>query len=181
MPAKSCFESYKSVSSTFSWKNYWNKPVSRKWDETTRQINDGSWNVQIKRSKTCIYVSFDCVDQIRLRTILKAMNVLTHFIVLVKNLYSVQEAVVPTETVDVFAFLGASMSVESSSNLEIRRRFDMCKAAMGRLIKIMKDRGIRIGTKFMLVDMLGSPTVLYGSESWMMRKAERRFIDSFEL
>ena len=57
----------------------------------------------------------------------------------------------------------------------------MGKAATGGLKKIWKDRSISIGTKAMLVRALVFPIVLYGSETWTMRKQERRNIDAFEL
>ena len=55
------------------------------------------------------------------------------------------------------------------------------KAAMGGLTSIWKDRGVTMETKVKLVKVLVFPIVLYGAETWTMRKHERRKIDAFEL
>ena len=64
---------------------------------------------------------------------------------------------------------------------EIRRRIAMGKAAMGGLTTVWKDRGITLQTKVKLVKALVFPIVLYGAETWTMRKTEREKIDAFEL
>ena len=57
----------------------------------------------------------------------------------------------------------------------------MGRSAMGGLTKIWKDRGIIFRTNIRLVKALVFPIVLYGAESWTMRKLERKMIDAFEL
>ena len=64
---------------------------------------------------------------------------------------------------------------------EIKRRIGMGKAAMVKLSKIWKDRGITLRTKIQLVKTMVFPAVLYGSETWVIRKGERNKMDSFEL
>ena len=64
---------------------------------------------------------------------------------------------------------------------EILRRLALGRAAMTGLNKIWKDKDITISTKCRIVNALVFPVVLYGCESWTIRKAERRRIDSFEL
>ena len=64
---------------------------------------------------------------------------------------------------------------------EILRRLALGRAAMTRLNKIWKDKHITITTKCRIVNALVFPVVLYDCESWTIRKAERRRIDSFEL
>ena len=61
------------------------------------------------------------------------------------------------------------------------RRLALGRAAMTGLTKIWKDKDITITTKCRIVNALVFPVVLYGCESWTIRKAERRIIDSFEL
>ena len=61
------------------------------------------------------------------------------------------------------------------------RRLALGRAAMTGLSKIWKDKDITITTKCRTVNALVFPVVLYGCESWTIRKAERRRIDSFEL
>ena len=57
----------------------------------------------------------------------------------------------------------------------------MGRSAMGVLMKICKDRGITLRTKIRIVKALVFTVVLYGAESWTMRKLERKMIDAFEL
>ena len=57
----------------------------------------------------------------------------------------------------------------------------MGKCAMGSLIRIFKDRGIRLTTKIMIDQTLVFPIILYGVETWTIKKADRKTIDAFEL
>ena len=74
-------------------------------------------------------------------------------------------------------FLKCAMVCEK----EVRRRIATGKAAMGGLTSIWKDRGVPLETKVKLVNVLVFPIVLYGAETWTMRKHERGKIDAFEL
>ena len=65
--------------------------------------------------------------------------------------------------------------------MEVRRRIAMGNAAMGELTPIWKDRGVAMETKVKLVNVLVLPIVLYGAESWTVRKHKRRKMDAFEL
>ena len=85
------------------------------------------------------------------------------------------------EVVSHFIFLGSLITKDGFCEKEIRRRLAMGRSAMGGLTKIWKDRGITLRTKIRLVKALVFPIVLYGSESWTMRKLERNMIDAFEL
>ena len=87
------------------------------------------------------------------------------------------------EVVTKFVFLGALIPKDGLCENEVRRRIAMGKAAMGGLtsISLWKDRGVTMETKVKLVKFLVFPIVLYGAETWTMRKHERRKIDAFEL
>ena len=85
------------------------------------------------------------------------------------------------EIVRDFVFLGAKIEDSGSCKGEILRRLALGRAAMTGLNKIWKDKDITITTKCRIVNALVFPVVLYGCESWTIRKAERRRIDSFEL
>ena len=85
------------------------------------------------------------------------------------------------EVVRDFVFLGAKIEDSGSSKGEILRQLALGRAAMTGLNKIWKDKDITITTKCRIVNALVFPVVLYGCESWTIRKAERRRIDSFEL
>ena len=80
-----------------------------------------------------------------------------------------------------FIFLGAKIEDSGSCKGEILRRLALGRAAMTGLTKIWKDKYITITTNCRIVNALVFPVVLYGCESWTIRKAERRRIDSFEL
>ena len=80
-----------------------------------------------------------------------------------------------------FIFLGAKIEDSGSCKGEILRRLALGRAAMTGLNKIWKDKDITITTKCRIVNASVFPVVLYGCESWTIRKAERRRIDSFEL
>ena len=84
------------------------------------------------------------------------------------------------EVVTKFVFLGALITEDGLCEKEVRSRIAMGKAAMGGLT-IWKDRGVTLETKVKLVKVLVFPIVLYGAETWTMRKHERRKIDAFEL
>ena len=85
------------------------------------------------------------------------------------------------EVVTKFVFLGALITKDGLCEKEVRRRIAMGKAAMGGLTSIWKDRGVTMETKVKLVKVLVFPIVLYGAETWTLRKHERRKIDAFEL
>ena len=85
------------------------------------------------------------------------------------------------EVVTKFDFLGALITKDGLCEKEVRRRIAMGKGAMGGLTSIWKDRGVTLETKVKLVKVLVFPIVLYGSETWTMRKHEQRKIDAFEL
>ena len=85
------------------------------------------------------------------------------------------------EIVQDFVFLGTKVEDTGSCKGDILRRLALGRAAMTGLNKIWKDKDITITAKCRIVNALVFTVVLYGCESWTIRKAERRRIDSFEL
>ena len=85
------------------------------------------------------------------------------------------------EIVDTFIFLGVIITNDGVTDKELRRRLAMIKCTMGSLTRIFKDRGIRITTKIMIVQTLVFPIILYGVETWTIKKTDRKTIDAFEL
>ena len=85
------------------------------------------------------------------------------------------------EVVKNFQFLGVMMSEDNNCGKEIKRRIAIGRAAMMNMRKIWVDDNIRINTKTRLVKALIFPIVTYGAESWVMNRADRKKIDSFEL
>ena len=84
------------------------------------------------------------------------------------------------ETVADFIFLGSKITADGDCSHEIKRRF-LGKKAMTNLDSKLKSRDITLPTKFCLVKALVFPVVMYGCESWTIKKAECQRIDVFEM
>ena len=85
------------------------------------------------------------------------------------------------ETVAVFIFLGSKITADGDCSHEIKRHLFFGRKVMTNLDSILKSRDITLPTKVHLVKAVVSPVVMYGCESWAVKKAERRKIDAFEL
>ena len=84
------------------------------------------------------------------------------------------------ETVSDFIFLGSKITVDGDCNHEIKRRLLLGRKAMINLDSIFKSRDITLPTKVCLVKAMIFPVLMYGCESWTVKKAERQRIDAFE-
>ena len=84
------------------------------------------------------------------------------------------------ETVSDF-FLGSKITADGDCSHEIKRRLLLGRKVMTNLDSILKSRDITLRTKVRLVKAMVFPVVIYGCESWTVKKAERRRIDAFEL
>ena len=85
------------------------------------------------------------------------------------------------ETVSDFIFLGSKITADGDHSHEIKRSILLGRKVMTNLDRILKSRGITLPTKVRLVKAMVFPVVMYGCESWTMKKAERQRIDAFEL
>ena len=85
------------------------------------------------------------------------------------------------ETVSGFIFLGSKINADGDSRHEIKRHLLFGRRIMTNLDSIFKSRDITLPTKVCLVKTMGFPVVMYGCESWTVKKAEHRRIDAFEL
>ena len=85
------------------------------------------------------------------------------------------------ETVADFIFLGSKITADGDCSHEIKRRLLLGRKVMTNLISILKSRDITLPTKVCLVKAIAFPVVMYGCESWTIKKAEHRRIDAFEL
>ena len=85
------------------------------------------------------------------------------------------------ETVADFIFLGSKMTADSDCSHEIKRRLLLGRKVMTNLDSIFKSRDITLPTKVPLVKAMVFPVILYGCESWTVKKAEHQRIDAFEL
>ena len=85
------------------------------------------------------------------------------------------------ETVSDFIFLGSKMTADGDCGHEIKRFLLLERKVMTNLDSILKIRDITLSTKVHLVKATVFPVVMYGRESWSIKKAECRRIDAFEL
>ena len=84
------------------------------------------------------------------------------------------------ETLAHFIFLGSKITADGGSH-EIKRHLLIGRKIMTNIDSILKHRDITLPTKVHLVKAMVFPVVMYGCESWTVKKAERRRIDGFEL
>ena len=82
-------------------------------------------------------------------------------------------------TVADFIFLGSKITVDGDCSHEIKRRLLLGRKAMTNLDSILKSRHITLPTKVHLVKATVFPVVMYGCESWTVKKAERQRIHAF--
>ena len=85
------------------------------------------------------------------------------------------------ETVTDFILWGSKITVECDFSHEIKRHLLLGRKVMTNLDNILKSRDVTLPTKVRLVKAMVFPVVMYGYESWTIKKAERRRIDAFEL
>ena len=85
------------------------------------------------------------------------------------------------ETVSDFIFWGSKITADGDCSHEIKRRLLLGRKVMTYLDSILKSRDITLPTKVHLVKAMVFPVVMYGYESWTVKKAECRGIDAFEL
>ena len=88
---------------------------------------------------------------------------------------------IDVETVSDFIFWGSKITADSDCSHEIKRRLLLGRKVMTNLDSICKSRDITLPTKVCLVKAMVFPVVMYGCESWTVKKAERPKIDAFEL
>ena len=85
------------------------------------------------------------------------------------------------ETVTDFIFLGSKITADGDCSHEIKSRLLLGRKVMNNLDSIVKSRDVALPTKFRLVKAMVFPVVMYGCESWTVKKAEHRRIDALEL
>ena len=85
------------------------------------------------------------------------------------------------ETVADFIFLGSEISADGDCSHEVKRHLLLGRKVMTNLNSILKSRDITLPTKVCLVKAMVFPVVMYGCESWSIKKAECQKIDAFEL
>ena len=85
------------------------------------------------------------------------------------------------ETVSDFIFLGSKITADGDCSHETKRHLLLGRKVMTKLDSILKIRDMTLPTKVRLVKAMVFPVVMYGCESWTVKKAEHRRINAFEL
>ena len=88
------------------------------------------------------------------------------------------------ETVEIvrdFILLGSKITADGDCSHEIKKRLLLGRKVMANLDSVFKSRDITLPTKFHLVKVMVFPVVMYGCESWTIKKTEHQRIDAFEL
>ena len=85
------------------------------------------------------------------------------------------------ETVTDFIFLGSKITADGECSHEIKRNLLLGRKVISNLDSILKSRDITLSTKVSLINTMVLPVVMYGCESWTIKKAECRRTDAFEL
>ena len=85
------------------------------------------------------------------------------------------------ETVSDFIFLGSKITTDDDCSHEMKRHLLLGRKVMTNLDSILKSRDITLPTRVRLVKAMVFPVVMYGCESWTVKKVEHRRIDAFEL
>ena len=84
-------------------------------------------------------------------------------------------------TVSDFIFLGSKITADGDCSHEIKRRLLLGRKVMTNLDSIFKNRDITLPTKVCLIKAMIFPVVIFGCESWTIKKAKHQRIDAFEL
>ena len=85
------------------------------------------------------------------------------------------------ETLTYFIFEGSKITADGDCSHEIQRHLLLGRKAVTNLDNILKSRDITFPAKIHLVKAMAFPVVMYGCESWTIKKAEHQGIDAFEL
>ena len=85
------------------------------------------------------------------------------------------------ETVADFIFMGSRVTADGDCSHKIKRHLLLGRKAMTNLENMLKSRDITLSTKVLLVKAILFPVVMYGHESWTIKKSEHQRIDAFEL
>ena len=95
--------------------------------------------------------------------------------------WEIDAETVEIETVSDFIFGGSKITADGDCSHEIKRCLLLKRKVMANLDSIFKSRDITLPTKVRLVKAMVFPVVMYGCESWIVKKAERQRTDAFEL
>ena len=109
------------------------------------------------------------------------LNIQKTNIMVFSSITSREKDGVTMETVTDFIFLGSKITADGDCSHEIKRRLLLGRKVMTNIDSILKCKDITLPAKVHLVKAMVFPVVMYGCESWTIKKAEHRRIDAFEL
>ena len=113
--------------------------------------------------------------------LLSALKIITMYIMASGPITSWEIDGETVETVSNFILGGSKITADGDCSHEIKRRLLLGRKVMTNLDSILKSRDITVPTKIRLVKAMVFPVVMYGCESWTVKKAEPQRIDAFEL
>ena len=102
-------------------------------------------------------------------------------IIVSSPIFSLQIEGEKVEAVKNFIFLGSKISADGDCSHEIKKHLCLGRKLMTNLDSILKSRDVTLPTKVCLVKAMDVPVVMYGCESWTIKKAEGQRIDAFKL
>ena len=138
----------------------WHHPYGRKWRGTQKPLDEserGEWKVGLK------------------------LNIQKMKIMASGPITSWEIDGETVETVSDFIFWGSKITADADCSHEIKRHLLLGRKVMTNLDSILKSRDITLPTKVRLVKATVFPEIMYGCESWTVKKAEHRRMDAFEL
>ena len=138
----------------------WHHPYGRKWKRTKEPLDEserGEWNSWVKTQPK--------------RTNIMAFGPITSWQIDGETM----------QTVTDFIYLVSKITADGEGSHEIKRHLLLGRKAMTNLDSILKSRDITLPTKVHLVKAMVFPVVMYGCESWTVKKADHQRIDAFEL
>ena len=125
---------------------------------------------------TCIYVSQEESEKVGLKLNIQKTKIMASG---PSTSWEIDGETV--ETVSDFIYLGSQITADGDCSHEIKRHLLLGRKVVTNLDSILKSRDITLPTKVCLVKAMVFPVVLYGCESWTVKKAESQRIDAFEL
>ena len=145
------------------WSVWLNKKWLRGREREKKKWSDSSWISDIPLMGVCVYIHI-CT-----------------YIYICTEVYMYEIDGERVETMADFTFWGSKITADGDCSHEIKRRLLLGRNVMTNLDSILKSRDITLPTKVCLVKAMVFPVVMYGCESWTIKKAERRRVDAFEL
>ena len=156
------------------WSTSWNQDCREKY-HNFRYADDTTLMAESKELKSLLMKVKEESEEVGLKPNIQNTKIMTSGPI---TAWQIEGETVET---DRLYFSGSKITADGDCNHEIERRLLLGRKVMTNLDSILKSRDITLSTKVHLVKALVFPIVMYGCESWTIKKAECRRIDAFEL